>query len=441
MLFKTKELPIIISVGGSLIAPDTGVDTEFLSQLNLLIRKKVAQGKRFMLIAGGGKICRHYQEAARNVIGNINDEDLDWLGIHATRFNAHLLRTIFQDIAHPRIITNYDKKLFNWKEPVAIGAGWKPGWSTDYDAVILARDYKAQLVINLSNINGVYDKDPKKFKDAQLIKKITWEEMEKIIGNKWSPGFNSPFDPVATPLAKKLGLTVIITYGKDLKNIENIIDKESFDGTVVTPYRIDSTFYDRDYYMGKKGGHRVTLTGSFFGRAFHNLVNFIRAVLIIAELAPKKCLDLGCGTGGLIGWLRFFKVEAYGLDFSESAKMLADKGIKQYIKLGDVTNIPFADNSFDLVLSYDLFNHIEQSKIRKVIKESIRVSSKYISHKIYTRENFWLSLTHKQDYSNISHFSLRYWNSIFSSFKELVRVRKRILFPSFFETRYLFKKK
>jgi len=440
MLFKFKELPIIISVGGSLIIPDGGVDTDFLSKLNLLIRKEVARGKRFMLIAGGGKIARHYQEAGRTVIGNINNEDLDWLGIHATRFNAHLLRTIFQDIANPRIIINYDKKLFNWKEPVAIGAGWKPGWSTDYDAVILARDYKAQLIINLSNIDGVYDKDPKKYKDAQMIKKITWEEMEKIIGNKWSPGFNAPFDPVATPLAKKLGLTVIIASGRDFKNIERIIDGESFKGTVVTPFRIESGFYDRDYYAGKKGGHRIAHTDSVFGKIYHDLVNFFRAILIVVRLKPKKCLDLGCGTGGLIKWLRFFGVDAYGLDFSEHAKAIAEKSIKLYIKLGDAANIPYPDNHFDLVFSFDLLNHIEQSKIRKVIEESIRVSNKFISHKIYTRENFWFNLTHSHDFSNISHFSRKYWDHIFSSFDNISPI-KIFKLPSFLDTRYLFKKK
>lgn len=440
MFFKFKEPPIIISVGGSLIVPNEGVDTNFLSKLNILIRKEVAKGKKFMLITGGGRIARHYQEAGRAVIGNINNEDLDWLGIHATRFNAHLLRTVFQDIANPRIITNYEKRLYNWKEPIAIGAGWKPGWSTDYDAVILARDYKAQLIINLSNINGVYDKDPKKYKDAQLIKKITWGKMEEIIGSKWSPGFNAPFDPVATPLAKKLGLTVIITSGHDFKNLEKIINGEPFDGTVVTPFRVEQNFYDSDYYSGKKGGHRISETESFFGRLFHNIVDFFRAILIIIQLKPKKCLDIGCGLGTLIKWLRFFGVDAFGIDFSEAAKKIADPEVKPFIKVADAANIPFPDEHFDLVFSHDLLNHIEQAKIKKAIKESIRVSNKYISHKIYTRENHWIRITHSYDVSNVSFYSKKYWDNIFSSFQDIKKIRI-LNFPSFFDTRFLFRKK
>lgn len=228
------EQPIVISVGGSLIVPNGGINTDFLIKLNKLIREEVAQGKRFMLIAGGGKLARRYQEAGTAVIGKLTKEDLDWLGIHATHLNGQLLRTIFQDIANPRVMQHYDRKLENWTESVAIGAGWMPGCSTDYDAVIFARDHKAKMIINLSNIDFVFDKDPGKFSDAKPLKKITWEEMKGLVGDKWSPGHNSPFDPIATKLADSLKLTVVIANGNDMKNIKKIINGESFKGTVIS---------------------------------------------------------------------------------------------------------------------------------------------------------------------------------------------------------------
>lgn len=163
-----KDDVVIISVGGSLIVPEE-IDTGFLHFFNDLIRRETKKGRRFLLVTGGGKLMRDYRDAATEVTNNISDNDLDWLAIHITRMNAHLLRTIFYDIAHPRIIENYDKKLENWVEPVAIGAGWKPGWSTDYDAVILARDYRSKLVINLSNVDYVYDKDPKQDCNAKKL--------------------------------------------------------------------------------------------------------------------------------------------------------------------------------------------------------------------------------------------------------------------------------
>ncbi|MCL4363976.1 UMP kinase [Patescibacteria group bacterium] len=442
MFFKFKEPPIIISVGGSLIVPNGGVDTAFLINLNKLIRELVAQGKRFMLIAGGGQIARRYQQVGREVIGDINNEDLDWLGIHATRFNAHLLRTIFQDIANPRIITNYEKKLTDWKEPVAIGAGWKPGWSTDYDAVILARDYNAQVIINLSNIDGVYDKDPKKFKDARLIKKITWEEMIKITGSKWSPGFNAPFDPVATPLAQKLGLTVIVTNGHDFDNLERIIEGESFTGTVVTPFRIDAGFYDRDYYLGKKGGHKIPRTESFFGNIFHNIKGFYRALIYKLTLNPRSALEVGSSLGYVVRYLRLFGVDARGIDYSKTAISLAPKHLRPYLKLGEATDLPYKDNSFDLVFSHDLLQRLDHEKIVKAIEESIRVSRKTIIHKIYTKENLWYKLFYNRDFSNVAFFYKKYWNKMFLKFKDKASIDKnRLMLPSFIETKFFLKKK
>ncbi|MEO6509155.1 MAG: UMP kinase [Patescibacteria group bacterium] len=233
-MFLANDAPIIISVGGSLIAPGH-IDTEFLKKLNTFIRKHITNGKRFFLVAGGGKTARNYRDAGKTVVGDMSEDDLDWLGTHATRLNGHLLRTIFVDIAHPRVVENYDKKLENWTEPLVIGAGWKPGHSSDYCAVALARDYGGHLMINLSNIDSIYDSDPKANPDAKPLKKITWEECQELVGTVWSPGMNAPFDPIAAQLAKELNLTAIVTNGNDFENLEAIINGDEFKGTIIAP--------------------------------------------------------------------------------------------------------------------------------------------------------------------------------------------------------------
>lgn len=227
-----KDRPIIISLGGSLVVPNGGIDTKFLSEFNIFIREKIAQKWRFFIVVGGGSTARHYIKAAKKVVGSITDWDLDWLGIHATRLNSHIIKTIFQDIAHPRIIQNYEKKIIDLKESLVIAAGWKPGWSTDYDAVVLARDYGAKVIVNMSNITHVYDKDPQKHKSAKPINKISWGEFEKLVGGEWCPGSNLPFDPVATKLAKELGLTVYV-LGSDLENVGKVLEGEDFVGTII----------------------------------------------------------------------------------------------------------------------------------------------------------------------------------------------------------------
>ena len=225
---------IIMSIGGSLVVPNGGIDTTFLSKLNEFIRKKLTENKQrqFFLVVGGGATARHYRDAGKKVIGHLAEEDLDWLGIHATRLNAHLIRTIFRDIAHPKIIEHYEEKM-EAAQPVVVASGWKPGWSTDYDAVMLCEMYEAKTVINLSNITQVYDKDPKQFPDAKPIDKISWDEFRKLVGDKWSPGMNAPFDPVASKKAQELGVKVVVLSGSNFENLENYFAGKEFVGTVI----------------------------------------------------------------------------------------------------------------------------------------------------------------------------------------------------------------
>ena len=226
-----KNKIYVISLGGSLIVPPTGVDHKFLKKFRQLILARIKLGEKFYLISGGGATCRKYNEAAKKVV-KLTRDDLDWLGIHATRLNAHLLRTIFRGQAHLEIITN-PTLILKAKENIVVAGGWRPGWSTDYVATILVEKYKAKTVINLSNIDFAYDKDPNKFKDAKKITKINWPDFRKIVGNKWDPGLNAPFDPVASKKAQTLGLEVVIMNGKNISNLNNYFNGKKFIGTVI----------------------------------------------------------------------------------------------------------------------------------------------------------------------------------------------------------------
>ena len=225
---------VIISVGGSLIVPNGGVDTAFLSKFNKFVRSELANNpnRQFFLAIGGGQTTRLYQKAAREVIGDkLTRDDLDWIGIHATRLNAHLVRAIFRDVAHQYIIKNFEI-IQKVTQPVVIASGWKPGWSTDYDAILLAEDYQVEKIVNLTNTEYVYDKDPKKFPDAKPIENISWNDFRKLVGNEWIPGMNAPFDPIAAKKAEELNLTVVIA-GADLENLEKILNNKPFKGTTI----------------------------------------------------------------------------------------------------------------------------------------------------------------------------------------------------------------
>lgn len=166
---------VVVSVGGSLIVPDP-IDINFLNQFKKIVLEKVQHGFTFSIIAGGGKTARRYQEAA-NAITPLSRQDTDWIGIHTTRLNAQLLRNVFAGYAHAHVIKNPTSDI-QASEPIIIGAGWKPGSSTDYDAVLMAKNLGATRLVNLSNIDYVYTTDPKRNPDAKKIEKISWSNFE-----------------------------------------------------------------------------------------------------------------------------------------------------------------------------------------------------------------------------------------------------------------------
>lgn len=229
---KAKKT-IIISLGGSLIVPDE-IDCQFIKNFKKLIISYIKKGYKFIIITGGGKTARKYIEASVKV-NAVTSDDKDWLGIHATRMNAHFIRTIFRSHAHPKINTNpHDlEDFYNFKESVLVAAGWRPGFSTDYDAVVLAKYMDIKKIINLSNIDYVYNKDPRKFPDAKKIEKISWKDFRKIVGDKWDPGMNAPFDPIASKIAQEENIEVAIMNGRDLMNIQNYFEDKKFKGTIV----------------------------------------------------------------------------------------------------------------------------------------------------------------------------------------------------------------
>lgn len=231
---KQKEL-VIISLGGSLIFPEE-IDWKFVKKFKKIIKKQITAGYKFVIITGGGKLARRYQDASKKVSKKLTDDDRDWLGIHATRMNAHFIRTIFRANAHPRINTNPNdlEDFYNFKENILVAAGWRPGFSTDYDAVLLAKYLGAKKVLNLSNIDYVYNKDPKKFPRAKKFKNISWKEFRQMVGNKWDPGLNAPFDPIASKLAEEINLEAIIMNGRNLKNLENYLEEKNFRGTKIS---------------------------------------------------------------------------------------------------------------------------------------------------------------------------------------------------------------
>ena len=214
-----------------MIVPDQ-ISEEFLNNLKVFVEEAVAPGdRRIVIIAGGGRTARRYRDAAASVHA-LDKEDLDWIGIHATRLNGHLLRAIFKDIAYPVMITNPDEILdVPSSAQVIIAAGYRPGASTDLRAIQIAERVGASKVVNLSNTDYVYTADPKTDPNATPIENITWDDFRKLIPSEWDPGLSSPFDPIAAREAENKNMEVVCINGAKLSELQKYLDNQAFIGT------------------------------------------------------------------------------------------------------------------------------------------------------------------------------------------------------------------
>ena len=220
----------VISVGGSLVAPKGGIDNIFIGELKQFLKERIELGDRFVIVAGGGATARQYVRAA--ALSGASASEQDWLGIQATRLNAELLRVSLHPLSPAAVILDPAEPI-NERAKLLIAGGYKPGRSTDYAAVLLAERIGAKSVINLSNIDYVYDRDPKKYPDAKKIKEISWPNFRKLVGDKWLPGMNAPFDPIASKEAQAAGLSTVIINGHKLEELKKYMDGQKFRGTLI----------------------------------------------------------------------------------------------------------------------------------------------------------------------------------------------------------------
>lgn len=221
----------VISLGGSLIVPDK-IAVRYLKKFRELVVHEVRRGTKFLILTGGGRTCRIYQAAAR-AFGIQQTDEIDWVGMESCNLNARLVRGLFQDYAFKNYLT-HPKQAANRQEDILIASGGlAPGGSSDSTTVAYARAVKSKIMVNLTDVDGIYDKNPRKFKNGRVIAHLTWDDFEKQFGTSRAPGQHVPFDPSAAKISQKIGLKLVILNGQNLKNLRNFFRGQAFRGTVV----------------------------------------------------------------------------------------------------------------------------------------------------------------------------------------------------------------
>lgn len=218
---------IVISLGGSIIVPDQ-IDVNFLKKF----KKVISSFKKyqFIIVTGGGSTARKYTNAAKK-FRRLTREEQDWPGIYSTRLNAILVKTLFGKQAYKDLLLNPNKKV-KFKEQVALAAGALPEGSSDYNAIVMAHTYNAEVIINMSNTDYIYDKNPK-YLSAKPQTHLTWTSLQRIVGKKRISSGHYPFDPVGVQFGRRNNMKLYALNGKRLGELKKAIQHKPFKGTIV----------------------------------------------------------------------------------------------------------------------------------------------------------------------------------------------------------------
>ena len=223
----------VISLGGSVIIPTytDQIDYDYLKKLKKLFAS--IKDKRFVIAVGGGSTARKYMKALEQE--GFDKKTQSVFGISVTRMNAKFMADFFYGLASqsiPRSLAEVKNLLKHNKIVFTGGLRYEEDNTSDGTAARIA-NYLNTDFINITDVDGLYTKDPRKFKDAKLINHISFEDFDKMIKQlTYHPGQHFVLDQHASAIIKrnKIRTTII---GKDIENIQRCLNDKDFKGTVI----------------------------------------------------------------------------------------------------------------------------------------------------------------------------------------------------------------
>lgn len=226
-----KKKVIVLSLGGSLIIPDD-VNLGFLKKFKRTVLRNTKNHK-FVIVCGGGGIARKYINALRKE--KVDEKLQSFSGIGATRMNARFMNYFFSKdpeygIPHTiKTLERYTRK----HDIVFCGAlEYKPDQTSDSTAAEIAKHFMTTF-INLTNVSGLYNKNPLEHKDAKMIPRISWKEFNKMANkSRYKPGQHFVLDQTAAKIIMRARIPTYI-LGKDLKQLEAVLRNKDFRGTLI----------------------------------------------------------------------------------------------------------------------------------------------------------------------------------------------------------------
>ena len=222
---------VVFSIGGSILAPD-GVDVEYAKRLASFLRGLAAK-HRVAVVVGGGRPSRRAIETAR--AAGASWAECDYVGILSTRKNAQSLIEALGEMSNKTVPESIHTAVALFGKKILVMGGTEPGHSTDAVAALLAEWVRADLFVNASNVDAVYDKNPKEFKDAKPFKEIDIRGLMKIVySGSMEAGKYPLLDLTSARIIERSRIPTVILDGRDLGNMNAAVEGREFKGTRVT---------------------------------------------------------------------------------------------------------------------------------------------------------------------------------------------------------------
>lgn len=223
-------MKIVISLGGSVIVPDE-INQEYFKKFADFV-KEVHKRHRIAIITGGGKLARRYIEIARRF--GANEAFCDIIGIEATRLNSRLMIAAIGEDANSEPLKEFEEARNLIDSKIIVMGGTHPGHSTDAVSAILAEYINADLLINATDVNGIYDKDPNNHKDAVMYKRLSADQLVDIVkSHSLGAGDYKLIDILAAKVIQRSKIRTIFLNGNNFENMRNAINGKKFVGTVI----------------------------------------------------------------------------------------------------------------------------------------------------------------------------------------------------------------
>lgn len=223
---------VVLSVGGSSVIPDLKPDLGFVRNLARIVKKS---RNKFGIITGGGSVARLYANAARSL--GASEYEADNVAIISTKQNAHLVIAglIAEGVDVYRKVVNDFEEAKGLQNKVVVMGGTIPGITTDTDSVLLAESVGATRLVNISNVDAIYDSDPRKNPKAKKYSRMSYEDLIALAtsSDKRKAGTNFVFDLLACKLISRSKIETHFVTAKSLRDVENAIEGKKHGGTVV----------------------------------------------------------------------------------------------------------------------------------------------------------------------------------------------------------------